>query len=311
MRGRAGAVLAAALLLGGMGRAGGEDQVLRFPSRTDLVVLSAIAVDRHGRPVTDLRRTEFSIREDGQPQAIQHFSEGRESPARVLLLVDASGSMSTTPRSSSPVMAARQLLYALDPTDQIALAGFDDHYFGVVAFTTDHALILRGFSELQPFGSTALHDALGQAASDLATHGEGRRAVVVITDGVDSASHRSAEDVIARSRALDVPVYAISVVSPLDDPDSGRFTGRQRPTAATTGSRVLARYAEMSGGAAFVVSEFSGLKQATDTIVGELEHQYRLGYDPPPGPFRFRRVEVTTTRRGVSVKTRSGYVPQS
>src|SRR5207244_3361410 len=111
-----------------------------------------------------------------------------------------------TPRSSSPVMAARQLLYALDPTDQIALAGFDDHYFGVVAFTTDHALILRGFSELQPFGSTALHDALGQAASDLATHGEGRRAVVVITDGVDTASHRSAEDVIARPRARALPV---------------------------------------------------------------------------------------------------------
>src|SRR5438128_3147490 len=245
--GWAGAALIGGALVAGGAPARGGDQIARFASRTDLVVLSAIAMDRHGRPVTDLRRSEFYVREDGRPQAIQHFSEGRESPARVLLLVDASGSMSTTPRSSSPVMAARQLLYALDPTDQIALAGFDDHYFGVVAFTTDHALILRGFSELQPFGSTALHDALGQAASDLATHGEGRRAVVVITDGVDTASHRSAEDVIARSRALDVPVYAISVVSPLDDPDSGRFTGRQRPTAATTGSRVLARYAEMSG----------------------------------------------------------------
>jgi len=309
--GWAGAALIGTALVAGGAPAGGGDQIARFATRTDLVVLSAIAMDRHGRPVTDLRRNEFYVREDGRPQAIQHFSEGRESPARVLLLVDASGSMVTTPKSSSPIMAARQLLYALDPTDEIALAGFDHHYFGVVAFTTDHAQILRGFSELQPFGTTALHDALGHAASDLATHGEGRRAVVVMTDGVDTASQESAEAVIARSRALDVPIYAISVLSPLDDPASGQFAGKARLAAATLGSRVLARYAEMSGGAAFVVSDFAGLKQATDTIVGELKHQYRLGYDPPPGPTGFRRVQVTTTRKGVSVKTRSGYVPQS
>jgi VWFA-related protein len=309
-RGAGVALIGAALLAGGV-PAGGGDQIARFASRTDLVVLSAIAMDRHGRPVTDLRRNEFAVREDGRPQPIQHFSEGRELPARVLLLVDASGSMITTPKSSSPVMAARQLLYALDPTDQIALAGFDHHYFGVVAFTTDHAQILRGFSEVQPFGSTALHDALDHAASDLATHGEGRRAVVVVTDGVDNASQQSPEAVIARSRALDVPIYAISVVSPLDDAASSQFVGQSRPSAATIGSRVLARYAEMSGGAAFVVSDFAALKRATDTIVGELKHQYRLGYDPPPGPTGFRRVQVTTTRKGVSVKTRSGYVPQS
>jgi Ca-activated chloride channel family protein len=311
---RAGGALTALLgtvLLAGGPPARGGDQIARFASRTDLVVLSAIAMDRHGRPVTDLRRNEFYVREDGRPQAIQHFSEGRELPARVLLLVDASGSMTTTPKASSPVMAARQLLYALDPTDQIALAGFDHHYFGVVAFTTDHAQILRGFSEVQPFGSTALHDALDHAAADLATHGEGRRAVVVVTDGIDNASQQSPEAVIARSRALDVPIYAISVVSPLDDPASPQFTGRSRPSAATIGSHILARYADMSGGAAFVVSDFTGLKRATDTIVGELKHQYRLGYDPPPGPTGFRRVQVTTTRKGVSVKTRSGYVPQS
>ena len=307
-----GAVLLGTTLLAGGAPARGGDQVVpRFSSRTELVVLSAIAVDKRGRPVTDLRRGEFSLREDGRPQPIQHFSEGRESPARVLLLVDASGSMITTPTASSPIMAARQLLYALDPTDQIALAGFDHHYFGVVQFTTDHAKILKGFSELKPFGATALHDALDKGASDLAFHGEGRRAVVVLTDGVDTASQQSAENVIGRSKALDVPIYAISVVSVLDDPDSEHFTGKELQAAATIGSQVLARYASMSGGAAFVVSDFAGLKQATDTIVGELKHQYRLGYDPPPGPSGFRRVEVTTTRKGVSVKTRSGYVPQS
>jgi hypothetical protein len=80
---------------------------------------------------------------------------------------------------------------------------------------------------------------------------------------------------------------------------------------ATAGSEVLSRYAGLSGGAAFAVSDFPGLKKAADRIASELKFQYRLGYDPPPGPPRFRRVEVRATRKGVVVRTRSGYVPQS
>jgi VWFA-related protein len=146
----------------------------------------------------------------------------------------------------------------------------------------------------------------------VASHGEGRRAVVVITDGVDTASQMTADTVIAHSRALDVPIYAVSVLSPLDDPESPRFVGREQAGAGTTGSAVLTRYAEMSGGAAFAVSDFKRLQQAARTVVEELKHQYRLGYDPPEGgPPRFRRVEVRSTRKGVVVRTRSGYFPPS
>ena len=165
--------------------------------------------------------------------------------------------------------------------------------------------------EIEPYGSTALHDALEHAARDLASHGEGRRAVVVITDGIDTSSQRTADEVIATSRALDVPIYTLAVLSPLDDPASSRFAGRERPAAATAGSEVLSRYAAMSGGTAFAVSDFTALKNAADRIAAELKFQYRLGYDPPPGPARFRRVEVRATRKGVVVRTRSGYVPQS
>jgi VWFA-related protein len=236
---------------------------------------------------------------------------GPELPARVLLLVDASGSMSGELKVTSGRMAAHQLLDALPPEDQVALAGFDHKYWGIVAFTRERARIRDAFDELTPFGSTALHDALDKAASDIASHGEGRRAVVVITDGVDTSSAKSAEQVIERSRALDVPVYAISVVSPLDDPNSALFAGRERAAAATTGSRMLARYAEESGGAAFTTSDFASLRAAAEKIVAELKHQYRLGYEPPDGPARFRRIVVRSTRKGVVVRTRSGYVPPS
>jgi Ca-activated chloride channel family protein len=191
----------------------------------------------------------------------------------------------------------------------VALAAFDHEYWGLVAFTREKEQVLRAFDQVTPFSSTALHDALDKAARDLASHGEGRRAVVVITDGMDTASQRSPDEVIARSRALDVPIYAISVLSPLDDPRSPRFVGGERPAAATAGSAVLARYAALSGGAAFAVSDFGRLRQAAERIASELKHQYRLGYDPPEGPPRFRRVEVRSTRKGVVIRTRSGYMP--
>ena len=303
-------VAAAALLLISVPVAS-RGQIARFSTSTNLVVLSAQAVDRHGRPVTDLKREEFRVYEDGRPQRLDHFSLGRESRARVLLLIDASGSMTTQLKTASARMAVLQILSALEPGDEAALAGFDHRYFGLVPFTTDRQKILAAFDAVETFGSTGLHDALDKGARDLASHGEGRRAVVVITDGVDTASQSSPEDVIARSRALDVPIYAVTVVSPLDDPHSPRFTGRERPAAAVAGADVLARYALHSGGAAWVVSDFGGLRTAAASIAYELKHQYRLGYDPPEGPARFRRVEVRTTRKGVQVRTRSGYVPQS
>jgi Ca-activated chloride channel family protein len=286
-------------------------QVPSFSARSDLVVLSATAVDRKGRPVTNLRREEFRVFEEGRPQAIVRFHDARELPARVLLLVDGSGSMGETSKMTSVRRAAERVLFALRPDDQIALAGFDSRYFGLVRFTRDREAVRRALATVEPFGSTALHDALDQAASDIASHGEGRRAVVVITDGVDTASQKTPATVLEHSRALDVPIYALTVVSGLEDPASPLFLGHKEQGRAAEGAEALARYAALSGGAAFRVSTDYALTRAANSIALELEHQYRLGYDPPAGPDRFRRVEVRTTRKGVTVRTRSGYVPPS
>jgi Ca-activated chloride channel family protein len=286
-------------------------QVLSFPARSDLVVFSATALDVHGRPVTDLRPDELRVYEEGRAQKIAHFHDGTELSARILLLVDASGSMAEEFKVASARKAASQMLDALGPEDQVALAGFDSRYWGVVAFTRDKEAVRRGLESVTPFGSTALHDALDKAASDIASHGEGRRAVVVITDGMDTSSQKTADEVISRSRALDVPIYAVSVVSPLDDPASPLFVGKKEVAAAVTGTLTLERYAALSGGAAFRVSDAFGLQRAAICIATELKHQYRLGWDPPAGPGRFRRVVVLTTRKGVTVRTRSGYVPPS
>jgi Ca-activated chloride channel family protein len=291
-------------------REAGARQVPSFSAGTAIVLLSATALDRSGRPVRDLSPHEFRILEEGRPQPLHFFAAAADVPARILLLVDASGSMNNELQTTSAKMAALQVLAALAPEDEVALAGFDHRYFGLVRFTRDKQSVLKAFDELEFFGSTALHDALERAASDLASHGEGRRAVVVVTDGIDTASQHTPEQVIARSRALDVPIYAVSVVSPLDDPASPRFLRSHLPAAAARGAELLSQYAAHSGGKSFTVSDFSGLREAALTVAGEIKHQYRLGYDPPAGPAGFRRVEVRSTRKGVTIRTRSGYVPR-
>jgi len=288
-----------------------EAPVPRFGAETRMVVMSATAVDGKGRPVRDLRQEDVQIFERGRPQKIVHFTHARASHARLLILVDASGSMEGERKVGNVRAAVEDLLATLDPADEVALAGFDHKYWGVVAFTRDRDAIRSGLLELTPFGSTALHDALDRAAYDIASHGESRRAVVVITDGVDTASAKTPDEVIAKSKALDVPIYTLSIVSPLEDPRSESFLGKDIDAPAILGANMLARYAAFSGGAAFVVSEPRRLKEAAARIVGEIKHQYRLGYDPPEGPPGFRAIEVRTKRKGVRVRTRSGYVPPS
>jgi len=287
-----------------------KGQVLSFSVRSELVVFSATAVDDNGRPVTDLRREDFRIYDEGRAQQIVHFYGGKGLPARVLILLDASGSMGDK-RVASSREAAKQLLLALSPEDQVAVAGFDSRYWGVVAFTKDREAVHKGLDTITPFGSTALHDALDKGAHDIATWGEGRRAVVVLTDGIDTSSQKTADEVIARSRALDVPIYAVSVVSPLDDPSSQSFLGEKEAGQEAAAAETLARYASLSGGASFRVSTLTGVVLAAQQIATELKHQYRIGWDPAQGSAPYRRVVVRSTRKGVIVRTRSGYVPPS
>lgn len=281
-----------------------------FASKSAMVMLSATAVDGRGRAVAGLDGEEFLVLDEGRPQRIEHFVEDTTTPARILVLVDVSGSMDGQLRITSARMAATQFLDGLGSQDFVSLAGFDSDYFVLVDWTRERRRILDAFFGLKPFGSTALHDALDRAAQDLASQAEGRRAVVVITDGIDTASRGTPDEVIERSRALDVPIYSVSVVSPIDDPHSDAYSGVTSPTAAAAGNALLERYAMMSGGAAFIVSDFGALKKAADAIASDIRHQYRLGYDAPDGPPGFHRVEVRTTRKGVRIRTRSGYVPR-
>jgi VWFA-related protein len=137
-----------------------QAQIARFSAQASMVLLSATALDKNGRPVTDLKQNEVRILEDGRLQKIEHFAQATDSPLRILFLADASSSMSATLKTTSTRMALVQLLAALGPQDQAALAAFDHKYWGVVQFTTDRKKIEDAYAEIEPYSSTALHDAL-------------------------------------------------------------------------------------------------------------------------------------------------------
>ena len=162
-----------------------------LPSRSELVVLSATAVDRKGRPVTDLERQECGLR-GGQAPGHGPLHEGPDVPARVLLLVDASGKHERRAQDHQRPDGRQAGPGRARPRGRGRAGRLRQRVLGHRAL--DHATgapIEAGFADLKPFGSTALHDALDHAAHDIASHGEGRRAVVVITDGVDTSSQET------------------------------------------------------------------------------------------------------------------------
>ena len=127
-----------------------------------------------------------------------------------------------------------QILDALGPEDQVALAGFDNRYWGAVAFTRDKEEVRKGLASVTPFGSTALHDALDKAAHDIATWGEGRRAVVVLTDGIDTSSQSTPDAVIARARAEGGTGLGLAIVKDLVEAHGGRVGATSERGRGTT-----------------------------------------------------------------------------
>jgi Ca-activated chloride channel family protein len=226
-----------------------------------------------------------------------------------VLLVDASGSMEMTEKATNARNAAIQLIHGLGPEDRVAVYAFDRDLYRLIDFTGDKEEAIAAITRLEPFGSTALYDAVATLSDFVIHEGFGRRAIVVATDGVDTSSETSVDEAVARAKSVDLPVYAIRVISPVDDPASDMFLGVHG--AHFQGGEALRRFTAETGGQTFEGSAWGQLATASRRIREEIKTQYRIGYTPdnPRTDEGFRRVEVSTRRRGVEVRTRMGYYP--
>lgn len=302
--------LAAAIALLPTGAGAGQtatQPATKFRSSTDVVSVTAVVRDRKGRFVRDLRRQDFVIAEEGQPRPILDFRAESDGPVKLALLFDVSGSMRVGSRAADARHAARQLFGALRPSDEAALFSFDTRLQRVRGFTSDFKALDAALDEVErPYGQTSLYDAVAEMSK---TFGEDRRdrdarlahrrAVVVLTDGIDTRSRLTPSEVSAIASGIDVPVYVVAVMAPIDDPRRGA----DEPDREDSGLRNLAQW---TGGALFIATSPAHASVASRQIVDELRHQYVLAFEASARA-GWRPLEVRARNRDLIVRARAGY----
>ena len=179
--------------------------VAKFRSSVDVVSVSAVVRDRKGRFVGNLDRKDFVVTEAGLSRPILDFRAQSDGPVKLALLVDISGSMRIGTKTVDARQAARHIFGALRPGDEAAVFSVDTGLDRVTAFTSDAAALEASLAHVQsPFGQTSLYDAVAQTARAVAAEGPGggrvpqRSAVVVLTDGIDTRSRLTSEQVATR-----------------------------------------------------------------------------------------------------------------
>ena len=276
-----------------------------FRAGVELVTVSAVVRDQKGRMVGNLKESDFELLDTGEPRAITSFRADRAAVS-VALLFDVSGSMQVAAKVERARVAARHILAWLEEgRDELAIYSFDTalHQRQPFAAYRKDASLERSLFGLSPFGMTSLHDAIAATARDLSERPNGHRALIVLTDGLDNASRLTPAEVSGIASAIDVPVYIMAVVSPLDHLGAA--------TAVTSGRPVpvgdLADLARWTGGECFVASVPEQTSEAARLIVDELRHQYLLVFEPANRP-GWHPLEVRTRGRQLMVKARSGYM---
>jgi Ca-activated chloride channel homolog len=297
-------VTAVVLVIGGLGNrpAGARTQPPAFRAGVDVVTMSVTATDSSRRYVTDLERAEFHVFEDGRPQQLTYFRKSGVSLA-LALLIDTSASM----EQSLPMAqdAAIGFTRELAKDDIAAIIDFDSRVELRQTFTGDHDALERAIRKTSAGGSTSLYNAVYIALKELAkTVGDEpvteprRRAIILLSDGEDTSSLVSFDEVMDAATRADTAIYAIGLL--------GRDPSGRRPQEAEF---VLRRLAQQTGGSAFFPSDAKELLTIYSQIRAELSNQYFLAYESsnPRRDGQFRRIAVRVERPGVIARARPGY----
>jgi Ca-activated chloride channel family protein len=272
-----------------------SDQVVR--SGVDVVTVTATVVDAEGKLVTGLTREAFEIYEDGEPQKITQFTNARV-PVGLGLLLDVSDSMFGARIVDARTVVERFLFELLDESDESFVLAFNHYPHIVSRWTSTDDEVRAALAGLKPSGGTAIYDAVLGALPLIAQRRKERAALVVISDGADTASDASVSEVRKSLLRSDAFVYAVAI----DSPSRQVINTRVNETA-------LNEITSQSGGRTEIVRDMEGLQAATARIAEELNSQYVMAYPSPratDGKYHSIRVRVNVP--GYKVRARNGYV---
>ena len=255
------------------------------------VAVDATVVDSKGRFVNNLTAREFTLLEDGKPQALDLVTQNRE-PALFTLLIDSSQSMKI--RSSAVRATAVRLLASIAAEDQVVVAPFSRTVTSVTGPTTDRGTVLDAIAAIRHQGGTAILDAVGETATLLAG-GTRRRAVVLITDAYDENSESGFDATMDKLKKSGVTLYVVGV---------GGIAG-----VSYNGEALLQRLCEETGGRAWFPRDDQQLGRAYEAIAGEVHQKYFMTYTPTNQrrDGNWRSIDVQIPGSDYRVRARKGY----
>jgi len=292
-----------------------REDTLRIETR--LVNLNVKALDKSGKPITNLSQEDFAIFEDGVKQTVAHFKPVN-APVNLILLLDLSGS--TQKKRKGMIEAANRFIDSLPAGDKISIVAFTRQYKPLTGFIADKRALKEAVKKINKIGGgTAFYDSTWKALDQLSQLTEARKAIVVLTDGEDESlisdreSKYTFEQLLGRASEEDVTIYPI-YFSPNNHISklgilfggSGGFMGSNM---GKTARQQLEELAAQTGGEIFSAQSEDDLENAYKLVANELHTLYSLAYSPDKlkNDGQFRKINVKLTRDGAVAKTRRGY----
>ncbi|HLH38695.1 MAG TPA: VWA domain-containing protein [Bryobacteraceae bacterium] len=284
-------IAASAALLAGQGQSG-----YTFTTNSELVLLDVGVSNQKGENIRGLTKDQFRVFDNGKLQAITQFSS-EDMPAAAVLAIDSSESM--IPKRSEVLSGGLAFVHESNPLDQISVVDFNDAvHFRLppdIPFSSDYPVLRAALLDIRMEGRTALYDAVYESLVHLKSAREGRKTLVIISDGGDNASRHNLQDVIAAARESPATIYAVGIFDP-DDAD-------QNPG-------LLKNLARISGGQAFFPKEVSETSATCRQIAADIRSRYMIGYRPVRlnEGAQQRAISVTVVGAGkVKVRVRTSY----
>jgi Ca-activated chloride channel homolog len=268
-----------------------------FRSGIELTSITATVTDADGRLITGLDRSAFEVFEDGTYQEITQFTRERV-PVGLGVLLDISDSMFGQRIQDARAAVNRFLFELLDASDEFFILAFNHSPKTLTPWTRTADDVSRTLERLRPFGGTAVYDAIVESLPMIERRSRQRAALLIISDGADTASNTSVREVKSALLRSDAFVYAIAVDSP-----------HRRTINTSVNAEALREITGQSGGRTEVVQSSSEIADASARIAEELNSQYVLGYTSTHGPDgKYHSIRVRVAGPGYRVRARNGYV---
>ena len=280
------------------------EQRATFRSAADLVSVAVIVRDGDGRIMRGLKVSDFEVLDCGSAKPIVQFQDGGGIDARVAMLVDGSGSMVLDGKQERSQLAAQFLLASFKQGDTATVFTFDKRLRRLTPFSEDRVVLRSAVLSVEPYGVTSLYDAIVGTVRTVMEDIPRGRAVLLLTDGDDTASRFSAADAADAAAALDIPLYVLAISGA-----QGAETSQDKvrdAAARTTETLMLPDLARRTGGLASAAVTPAQLSIATRTILDELRHQYVIAI-PAGAEKGWHELTVRVRRGRVQARSRNGY----